>query len=61
MNAQEMLTRVQDLKELSISLGFVKPAAVDEFFNENWMQILDILDDALYEYLNKREGEHEND
>ena len=61
MNAQEMLTRVQDLKELSISLGFVKPAAVDEFFNETWMQILDILDDALYEYLNKREGEHEND
>lgn len=53
MNANEMLDRVQDLKELVMLNGFQKPKAVDEFFAENWMQILDILDDALYEHLNK--------
>ena len=34
--------------------GFRKTEEVDKFFNENWMHILDILDDALYEYLTER-------
>ena len=53
MDAVEMLNKVQELKEQSISNGFEKPEEVDVFFNEHWMQILDILDDALYAYLNK--------
>lgn len=51
MSAKEMLEKVQDLKEQTIFCGFEKPAGVDEFFAEHWMQILDILDDALYAYL----------
>ena len=51
LSAQELWEKVTVLKELSIITGFSKPKAVDEFFAENWMQILDILDDALYEYL----------
>lgn len=60
MGAKEMLEKVQSLKELTIINGFERPLAVDEFFYENWMQILDILDDALYEHLNKQEGQHED-
>ena len=52
MSAKEMLEKVQDLKEACLLNGFNKPQGVDEFFNENWMQVLDILDDALYAYLN---------
>ena len=52
MSANEMLEKVQDLKEQALFNGFRKPTAVDEFFAEHWMQILDILDDALYAYLN---------
>ena len=53
IGTQEMLDKVQNLKEQTLFNGFEKPEAVDEFFSENWMQILDILDDALYEHLNK--------
>ena len=53
MSAKEMLEKVQDLKEQCLLNGFEKTDEVDEFFKRYWMQILDILDDALYEYLNK--------
>lgn len=54
IGTREMLEKVQDLKEQTIMNGFNKTEAVDKFFNENWMHILDILDDALYEYLTER-------
>lgn len=53
MDAKEMLAIVQELKEQCFMSGFQKTKEIDDFFSENWMQILDILDDALYEYLNK--------
>ena len=53
MDAKEMLAIVQELKEQCFMSGFKKTKEIDDFFSENWMQILDILDDALYEYLNK--------
>ena len=52
MTAKEMLEKVQELKEACLFNGFVKPLELEEFFDENWMQILDILDDALYAHLN---------
>ena len=54
IGTREMLEKVQDLKEQTIMNGFRKTEEVDKFFNENWMHILDILDDALYEYLTER-------
>ena len=51
MTAKEMLEKVQVLKEQCILNGFEKTEAIKCFFNENWMQILDILDDVLYAYL----------
>ena len=55
MNPKEMLEKVQTLKEEAIFYsGGTKTKAIEDFFNENWMQILDILDDALYGYLNRR-------
>ena len=51
MTAKEMLEKVQVLKEQCILNGFEKTEAINCFFNENWMQILDILDDVLYAYL----------
>lgn len=53
MPAEEMLRTVQSLKEKCIANGFQKTEEVDIFFIKNWMQILDILDDTLYEYLNR--------
>ena len=53
MDAREMLDVAQDLKEQTIINGFEKSKEVDGFFADNWMQILDILDDALYEHLNR--------
>lgn len=53
MGTKEMLEKVQELKEQVILNGFRKTEDVDKFFNENWMHILDILDDALYEHLNR--------
>lgn len=53
MNAKEMLEKVQELKEQCLLSNFYKPKEVDDFFEKYWMQILDILDDALYEYLQK--------
>lgn len=53
LGTKEMLDKVQDLKEQTLLNGFRKTEDVDKFFDENWMHILDILDDALYEYLNK--------
>ena len=50
MDAKEMLDKVQELKEQSIMCGFSKTEDIDKFFEENWMQILDILDDVLYLY-----------
>ena len=55
MTAKEMLEKVQVLKEQCILNGFEKTEAINSFFNENWMQILDILDDALYTYLTEGE------
>ena len=57
IGTREMLEKVQDLKEQTVMNGFRKTEEVDMFFNENWMHILDILDDALYEYLTERSGE----
>ena len=51
MSAKEMLEKVQELKERTILNGFAKPVEADEFWNEHWIQILDILDDALFNYL----------
>ena len=51
MNAEGMLEKVQVLKEQTVFNGFEKPADADKFWNENWIQILDILDDALFNYL----------
>ena len=51
MSAREMLEKVQDLKEQCLLNGFEKTEEIDLFFSEYWMQILDILDDALYEHL----------
>ena len=55
MNPKEMLEEVQRLKEESILMIFEKPEGVDKFFNEHWIQILDILDDALYRHINGKE------
>ena len=54
MIVKELWDEVQRLKEETIINGFEKPEGVDEFFQENWMQVLDILDDAIYEHLSKR-------
>lgn len=51
MNAEEMLKKVQDLKEECFFNGFAKTEAIDKFFDEYWLQILDMLDDALYAHL----------
>lgn len=53
MDAKEMLEKVQALKEMCLFNGFQKTEEVDKFFDEHWMQILDILDDAIYEYLKR--------
>lgn len=53
MDAREMHEKVQELKEQIIFNNFEKTESVDIFFSENYMQILDILDDALYAYLHK--------
>ena len=50
IRAQEMLEMVQSLKEEVLLNGFEKTDNVNKFFDENWMQVLDILDDALYEH-----------
>ena len=52
MSAKEMFEKVQELKEQIILNGFIKTEDIDAFFAEHWMQILDMLDDALYAYLN---------
>lgn len=52
MSAKEMLEKVQEMKESLIFNGFTKTKEIDEFFDEHWMQILDMLDDALYAYIN---------
>lgn len=54
IGTKEMLNIVQDLKEQIIMNGFRKTEEVDKFFDEHWMHILDILDDALYGYLMER-------
>lgn len=51
MGPKEMLEEVQYLKEQVLLNNFNKTFEVERFFNQYWMQILDILDDALYEYL----------
>lgn len=50
MNAREMLEKVQVLKEQCLLNGFEKTPDIESFFSEYWMQILDMLDDALYAY-----------
>ena len=52
MSAKEMLEKVQEMKESLLFTGFAKTKEIDEFFDEHWMQILDMLDDALYAYIN---------
>ena len=54
MDAKEMLYYVEELKDECILNNGNKTIRIEEFFNNNWMQILDILDDALYEYVNKK-------
>lgn len=51
MGPREMLEEVQKLKEQVILNNFNKTVEVERFFNQYWMLILDMLDDALYEYL----------
>ena len=53
MTAKELWDTVNELKMQTIMNGHVKPKEVDDFFNDHWMSILDILDDALYKHLNK--------
>ena len=52
MSTKEMFEKIQELKEQIVFNGFRKTKDVDTFFSEYWMQILDMLDDALYAYLN---------
>lgn len=54
MTTQEMLDAIQNFKEKAVENGFEKPDGLDEFFADYWLAILDILDDALYNYLYKR-------
>lgn len=62
MTAREMLEKVHDIKKRVVFDLLTDSDKLDpdldrmivEFFQVNWLQILDILDDALYEYL---EGE----
>lgn len=57
MTAREMLEKVQDIKErvvFGLLEGELDPSLdnmIGEFFGDNWMRILDILDDALTAYL----------
>lgn len=59
MTAREMLETVQDIKERVVfeilegdkDKSHELNAMLEEFFQQNWMQILDILDDALYAYV----------
>lgn len=51
MTAKQMLHKVQILKEQVLLNNFEKTPEVDAFFDEYWLQILDMLDDALYAYL----------
>ena len=51
MGPKEMYEEVQCLKEQVILNNYNKTVEIERFFNQYWMQILDILDDALYEYL----------
>lgn len=51
MSAEDLLAEVQRLKEVVLMNGFKKNQEVDRFFEEHWMQILDILDDALYKHI----------
>ena len=51
MSAEDMLKKVQDLKVECLFNSFEKTEAIDKFFDEYWMQILDMLDDALYAHL----------
>ena len=53
MSAEDLLAEVQRLKEIVLLNGFKKNQEVDQFFEEHWMQILDILDDALYKHINQ--------
>lgn len=48
MTAKEMLEKVEELKMQVICNGLEKTKDVDDFFEANWCQVLDILDDALY-------------
>ena len=52
MTAEQMLEKVQNLKEQALLNGFEKTADIDMFFNENWLPILDMLDDAIYAHIN---------
>ena len=51
MTAKEMLKKVQDLKDEALYNENQAKENTMKFFEQKWMQILDILDDALYEYL----------
>ena len=51
ITAEEMHQRIIVMKEQTFRNGFEKTEEIDEFFQEYWMEILDMLDDALYAYL----------
>lgn len=52
LSAREMHEVVMKLKDETLMNGFHKTRNVDEFFQMYWLEILDMLDDALYAYLN---------
>ena len=51
ISASEMHQKIVVMKEEIFRNGFCKTTDVEEFFQEYWMEILDMLDDALYAYL----------
>ena len=51
ITAEEMHQRIIMMKEQIIRNGFKRTEEIDKFFQEYWMEILDMLDDALYAYL----------
>lgn len=48
ITAEEMHQRIIMMKEQVFRNGFQKTDEIDEFFQEYWMEILDMLDDALF-------------
>lgn len=61
MEAKEMLEKVQQFKEEAVYNLITKgdgemPEGLKEFFEDNWVQVLDILDDVICAYLGVCDG-----